>query len=48
MQYISEGFSIWLLLLDIIVTGIDRDFSTLSTVSFSLFLEATTASGDFS
>ena len=44
---ISEGFYIWVLLLDILVTGIDPDLSAFSTVSFFLFLKVTTASGDF-
>ena len=36
------GFSIWVLLLGVLVTGIDPDPSALSNVSFLLFLEVPT------
>ena len=44
--FISEGFSIWVHLLDLLVTGIDLDLYALSTMSFSLSLEVSTVYGD--
>ena len=41
-MFISKGFSIWVLLLDKLVTVIELDLSNLSTVSFLLVLEVST------